>query len=74
MSVTDPLTGLPNRRHLESSLLKVIEGYSGHDQDFAIAILDLNHCKRINDTYDHVIGDNTMPIRRYPSRLRPAVR
>lgn len=72
MSVTDPLTGLPNRRYLESRIVEVIEAYSRHDQDFAIAILDLDHFKRINDTYGHVIGDNT--LRQFAAILRDCVR
>ena len=53
---TDPLTGLGNRRSLEYnlSLLKAEE------RNFAAVVLDIDHFKRINDTYGHAVGDQAL--------------
>lgn len=52
---TDTLTGLPNRR----ALLAQLERCLAHapQRPFALAILDLDHFKRINDTHGHLAGD-----------------
>ncbi|MDB5044778.1 MAG: hypothetical protein JWQ08_828 [Deinococcus sp.] len=56
---TDPLTGLPNRRALypavEALLAAMAQGTSG-----SVILLDLDHFKRINDTYGHNIGDDVL--------------
>lgn len=54
MSFTDELTGLPNRRHLNSKL-REMEGREG-----IICIADIDHFKKINDTYGHEMGDNVL--------------
>ncbi|RZU98748.1 diguanylate cyclase [Spiribacter vilamensis] len=72
MSITDALTGLPNRRYLETRLTESIKNYSRHGQDFATAILDLDHFKRINDTYGHGTGDHA--LRRFAAIARSCVR
>jgi diguanylate cyclase len=52
MAQTDPLTGLYNRRNLESQFLR-------HRPD-ALAIVDIDHFKQINDTYGHDQGDRVI--------------
>lgn len=55
---TDPLTGLPNRR----ALLDVIEAFRSNnpDEQFGIAIADIDFFKKVNDTYGHNCGDYTL--------------
>lgn len=55
---TDPLTGLPNRR----ALLRRLEQGLNHAEQrpFALAIVDLDHFKAINDTHGHLAGDATL--------------
>lgn len=61
-ALLDPLTGLPNRaawsEHLEREMLDWHEN-GGH---LAMAILDLDHFKRINDNYGHLAGDKVLKI------------
>ena len=61
-ALLDPLTGLPNRaawsEHLEREMLDWHES-GGH---LAMAILDLDHFKRINDNYGHLAGDKVLKI------------
>ena len=56
-SMTDPLTGLYNRRYLLSELNQAIERRSSHGDLFALALLDIDHFKRLNDTFGHLAGD-----------------
>ncbi len=54
---TDPLTGLCNRRALEESLSGEIARRDRHEEVFSVAIIDIDHFKRINDTEGHLTGD-----------------
>lgn len=53
---TDPLTGLSNRRELDACVEREIEA-AGADTRFAIALLDLDGFKPVNDRYGHAAGD-----------------
>ncbi|WP_417533094.1 diguanylate cyclase [Marinobacterium stanieri] len=53
----DPLTGLPNRIVLMSLLQHEVERFHRANGSFSIAMLDIDHFKRINDTYGHAAGD-----------------
>jgi diguanylate cyclase (GGDEF)-like protein/PAS domain S-box-containing protein len=55
---TDGLTGLVNRRSLEKQLRGIVK--SGHP--FAIALADLDHFKRLNDTHGHETGDRALRL------------
>ena len=56
-SVKDPLTGLYNRRYLEETLDREIRRAVRAEQSLGILMLDLDHFKKINDTYGHDAGD-----------------
>lgn len=56
-SIRDPLTGLYNRRYLEDFLFKQLHQAERTKASFAILMLDLDHFKKINDTYGHDAGD-----------------
>ncbi|MFN3861464.1 MAG: diguanylate cyclase [Roseateles sp.] len=53
----DVLTGLHNRRHAAFALPLLIEGARVAGQVISIAVLDVDHFKRINDTHGHAVGD-----------------
>ncbi|MFC5530786.1 sensor domain-containing diguanylate cyclase [Cohnella yongneupensis] len=57
MALTDPLTGLKNRRFFQESLLANIAAYHRARTPFSLFIIDIDHFKSINDTYGHPIGD-----------------
>lgn len=57
LATTDPLTGLRNRRFFKDSLAALLEDYARTGQPFSLLILDIDHFKRINDTYGHPVGD-----------------
>jgi diguanylate cyclase (GGDEF)-like protein len=55
--IRDPLTGLFNRRYLNSFLLREIDNCSHKVQPLSIIMLDIDHFKRCNDTFGHDAGD-----------------
>jgi diguanylate cyclase (GGDEF)-like protein len=56
----DPLTGAGNRRMLELDLSEAVASAAGSARAPAIAIMDLDHFKRINDHYGHDAGDRVL--------------
>jgi diguanylate cyclase (GGDEF)-like protein len=56
-AIRDQLTGLYNRRFLEDALTRETGRAARSGEPVAVAILDVDHFKRINDTYGHEAGD-----------------
>lgn len=56
-AVTDPLTGLYNRRYFEEYLKKEVTRAVRQKQSFSVIGLDLDHLKEINDKFGHAYGD-----------------
>jgi diguanylate cyclase (GGDEF)-like protein len=59
-SIRDPLTGLFNRRYSEETLQRELSRCDRHQTPLAIALLDVDHFKRFNDTYGHEAGDEVL--------------
>lgn len=57
---TDELTGLPNRRHFMDALEAEFGRYERFQTPFCVAILDIDHFKKVNDTYGHEAGDQVL--------------
>jgi two-component system, cell cycle response regulator len=57
LSLTDALTGVPNRRSYEAALEREIARAQRHRHALSLALLDIDHFKRVNDTYGHPDGD-----------------
>jgi diguanylate cyclase (GGDEF)-like protein len=55
--VTDPLTGLSNRRYFDERLHQEIRRASSHAAPMSCLFIDIDHFKQINDTYGHAFGD-----------------
>ena len=60
LSVRDPLTGLHNRRHLDSRLAELLAEVETGGTRLTIGLVDLDHFKRINDTRSHAVGDEVL--------------
>ncbi|MEM8671417.1 MAG: diguanylate cyclase [Planctomycetota bacterium] len=54
---SDPLTGMPNRRHLQAKFAELLEQCSSEGQPMSMALFDVDHFKRVNDEHGHFIGD-----------------
>lgn len=72
LSVTDPLTGLYNRRFLERRLDEELSRSSRQDLNFTVMMLDLDNFKCYNDLCGHLAGDQS--LRRVASLLRTSAR
>lgn len=59
-SRTDPLTGLPNRRAMSSALEASLVDADGQPRQTAVALLDIDHFKNVNDLYGHATGDHVL--------------
>jgi len=57
MAITDPVTGLFNRRRFEEALTYEFERFRRYGTPFACLMIDVDHFKTINDTYGHDVGD-----------------
>jgi hypothetical protein len=68
-SLTDPLTGLPNRRSLFVHLTREIARAERLKGEVAMIVMDIDEFKTINDTYGHHVGDRACV--RWPRRCRP---
>ena len=60
VSRTDALTGLDNRRHLEERLEEMYEHSARLSEALAVAMVDLDKFKSVNDTYGHQVGDEVL--------------
>ncbi len=56
----DPLTGLANRRRFDSTLLELIAAAARDKQPLTLIVMDIDHFKRVNDTFGHPIGDEAL--------------
>jgi diguanylate cyclase (GGDEF)-like protein len=59
-SVTDALTGANNREHFDSQLRMELSYARRHNTDLSLLLFDVDHFKRVNDTYGHPIGDEVL--------------
>jgi diguanylate cyclase len=59
-SLTDPLTGLPNRREFNHRLEERMSGWNRRREGFALLMLDVDHFKALNDEHGHLAGDQVL--------------
>jgi two-component system cell cycle response regulator len=72
MAITDGLTGLYNRRYMESHVVTLIEQAQTRGKPLALLIVDIDFFKSINDTYGHDAGDDV--LREFAIRLKKSIR
>ena len=73
LSITDPLTGLHNRRHVFARLDELFTNARELRYPLSLAVLDLDHFKTVNDTHGHATGDQVLVhfARQLQGQLRP---
>ena len=72
MTTRDALTGLYNRREMERFLAEEIDRCARYDRTLSVVMIDIDHFKRLNDTYGHQAGDEV--LRQVAEVLREGVR
>jgi two-component system cell cycle response regulator len=60
MSVTDSLTGLYNRRYFDTYMERILMNSLEAHKDLAVAIVDIDYFKKVNDGYGHLSGDDIL--------------
>ena len=71
-AVTDPLTGLNNRRYMEIHFKTLLDQALRTGKPLSICVLDIDRFKSINDTYGHDIGDEV--LKEFAGRIDDALR
>ncbi|MCW5676103.1 MAG: PleD family two-component system response regulator [Xanthobacteraceae bacterium] len=72
LAVTDALTGLYNRRYMESHVGTLVDRSAARGKSLSVLLLDIDYFKSINDTYGHDAGDDV--LRDFSDRLRACIR
>ncbi|MBB3564244.1 two-component system cell cycle response regulator [Rhizobium sp. BK512] len=72
LAVTDPLTGLNNRRYLDNHLNVLFNRSMARGRPLSVLITDIDRFKQVNDTYGHDGGDQV--LKEFATRVRSTVR
>lgn len=72
MAITDALTGLFNRRYMETHLAALVEQAANRGKPIALMVLDIDYFKSINDSHGHDAGDDV--LREFALRVRKSIR
>jgi two-component system cell cycle response regulator len=72
MAITDALTGLFNRRYMESHLGTLVEQASARGKPLAALVIDIDYFKAINDGHGHDAGDDV--LRDFALRIKRSIR
>ncbi|MGI8525599.1 MAG: PleD family two-component system response regulator [Pseudolabrys sp.] len=72
MAITDALTGLFNRRYMETHLAGLLEQAASRGKPIAVLVLDIDYFKAINDGHGHDAGDDV--LREFSLRIRKCIR
>jgi FOG: GGDEF domain len=68
----DPLTGLPNRRFFFEHASLIFEEVKRYEKSLSLLFMDIDHFKKVNDTYGHDVGD--FVLKTFACLLRSTVR
>jgi diguanylate cyclase (GGDEF)-like protein/PAS domain S-box-containing protein len=72
LATTDPLTGLLNRRSFSDAAERELKRHVRYERPLSVIMIDIDHFKRVNDTYGHAVGD--LVISAVVERCRRCVR
>ena len=72
LALIDQLTGLNNRRYLDNHLSSLIDSSRMRRSPLSLCIFDIDHFKRVNDSYGHDVGDQV--LKGFAQRLKGIVR
>jgi two-component system cell cycle response regulator len=72
LAVTDPLTGLHNRRYLDNHLKMLFDRSAARGRPLSACIVDIDRFKAVNDTFGHDAGDEV--LKEFAKRIRATVR
>jgi diguanylate cyclase len=61
-SLTDPLTGLGNRKYFDRSIEAAVEAALGSGEPLSLLMFDIDHFKSFNDSYGHLTGDQVLRL------------
>jgi diguanylate cyclase (GGDEF)-like protein len=67
LMMTDPLTGIANRRSFDERIVEEISRHARYQQKFCLCLSDIDFFKSVNDTYGHDVGD--LVIQRFAALL-----
>ena len=62
LAIRDPLTGIFNRRHFIESAMIEFKRTKRHKRPFSIILIDIDHFKKVNDTFGHLTGDQVLEL------------
>ncbi len=71
-AMTDPLTGLRNRRHMTMKIQEEMVRFKRSQRAFSLILADIDHFKQVNDLYGHECGDQV--LRHVSDKLRLGIR
>jgi two-component system cell cycle response regulator len=72
LAVTDPLTGLYNRRYMESHVTSLVEQALARGKPLALLVVDIDYFKAVNDLHGHDAGDDV--LREFATRVKKSIR
>ena len=72
MAITDALTGLNNRRYMETHLASLVEQAASRGKPIAVLVVDIDYFKAVNDGHGHDAGDDV--LREFALRIRKSIR
>jgi len=72
LSITDALTGLYNRRYMESHVGALVEQAAARGKPLTVLVLDIDYFKSVNDSFGHDAGDDV--LREFALRIKKSIR
>jgi two-component system cell cycle response regulator len=72
LAITDSLTGLYNRRYMESHVTSLVEQALARGKPLALLVVDIDYFKAVNDVHGHDAGDDV--LREFATRLKKSIR